>query len=112
MTELYQRDQYMKDGGGLDVTPEERMAVHRRYFAQFVSRSTIDYVVASIGAEAIKASTKPHMNDIPLAKWDRMHKLLPIAIPLAAVGETNTTSTTVCIAKEAARQFKENAENA
>lgn len=102
--ELYTRKQYMNDSTGPDA---RSMEAHRKYYAQFVDERVINQVVRHIGAEAIKASTDPHMNDIPLNKWDRLHGYLTPAIPLKSVGEAYCLSTTVCIAKEAARQYKE-----
>lgn len=102
--ELYTRKQYMDDSTGIDA---RSMEAHRKYFAQFVDERVISLVVRTIGADAIKASTDPYMNDIPLRQWDRMHGCLTPAIPLKSVGEINSISTTVCIAKEAARQYKE-----
>lgn len=71
---------------------------HREYYAQFVTPHTMGVVVDFIGADKIMNSTDEHMNDIPLAKWDRLHGIIP---------KCNSISDTVCTAKEAAKQFKE-----
>lgn len=104
MTDLMTRADYMQFSS-FDYTKEQRMEAHRKYYGQFVNEATISMVLTYIGAEAIKASTNEHMNDIPLRKWDCMHKILPLAIPLRTTGECNSISTMVCIAKEAARIF-------
>lgn len=100
------RDEYLSFSS-LEYTAAQRMEAHRKYHAQFVSEATIRFVVECIGADVIKASTDPHMNDIPLRHWDRMHGFLPLAISLKSVGESSCIGTTVCIAKEAARIFAE-----
>lgn len=102
------RDEYMSFSS-FAYTPEQRMEAHRKYHGQFVNDATIRYVVSSIGADAIKASTDKHMNDIPLAKWDRLTKGLPLAKRHDSVGDYLTLAGGVCIAKEAAQQFKESA---
>lgn len=80
---------------------------HRRYFGQFVTPATIARVVNSIGADRLMASTDPHMNDIPLALWDRLVPHLPGSEGFAAAGDYYTQSHGVCLAKEAARQYVE-----
>ena len=98
------------NGEGLETRHHyepDSMAAHRKYYAQFVSDATIRFVVSIIGADVIKASTDEYMNDIPLHRWDRMHGSLPLAVSLKSLGESNSLSTTVCIAKEAARIFAE-----
>jgi hypothetical protein len=80
---------------------------HRRFYAQFVNAATISTVARFIGHDALMRSTDPHMNDIPLAKWDRLAGRLPLAIRFADVGDYPTLAGWVCIAKEAARQYIE-----
>lgn len=85
-------------------------ATHREYYAQFVNERTIAFVVRMIGADDIKASTDAHMNDIALARWDRIAgPSLPMAATFKAAGDTSSLCGLVCVAKEAARQFKESA---
>jgi len=47
-------------------------ATQREYYAQFVNDSVKNLVLLCVGAERIKNSTCPHLNDIPLVVWDRM----------------------------------------
>lgn len=85
-------------------------ATHREYYAQFVNEQTIAFVVRRIGASEIRESTDPHMNDIPLRLWDNLAgSLLPMATTFKSTGDCPSLSGYVCIAKEAARQFKESA---
>jgi hypothetical protein len=106
MNQPMTREDYM-GFSSFKYTKEERMEAHRKFYAQFVSDATIRFVVSIIGADVIKASTDEHMNDIPLRRWDCMHGNLPLAVSLKSLGESNSISTTVCIAKEAARIFAE-----
>lgn len=96
----------------LAAAREDGPAAHRRYYAQFVNASVIRFVGSSVGIDKIKASTDRHMNDIPLALWDRMHKCLPLepGIFQKITGSNSySLSDSVCIAKEAARQIAERA---
>jgi hypothetical protein len=92
-----------------NTTDAERMSLHRGYYAQFVTPGVVRAVVAHIGADRIKASVDPHMNDIPLSRWDMLHGTIRemAASRCREVGEGNSLATSVCIAKEAARQYRE-----
>lgn len=94
---------------------------HRAYYAQFVTPAVRLVVERRIGLAALVASKDPHMNDIPLAKWDAMAGAIHRACNTKALGEAEgfepgkhgwSLSTSVCIAKEAARQLKEEAPSA
>ncbi len=86
-------------------------ATHREFYAQFVTPEIVRQVASFIGGQALMASTDEHLNDIRLANWDAMHQFLP-SYYMAAMKEAdpsmgNSLSNTVCIAKEAARQWIE-----
>lgn len=102
--EIYTRQQYMQD------SQVNGTAAHRKYFGQFVNPSTIARVVNAIGKDRILASTNPHMNDIPLASWDRITPQLPGSGGFAKAGDYYTLSNGVCLAKEAALRWKEQQE--
>lgn len=87
---------YMKDNSNL----------HHTYFSQFVTDSVKKRVERTIGLDRIKASTGKHFNDIPLAMWYAMYPIYSGEL-LEQLGEWNTISTTVCVAKAAARIIKE-----
>jgi len=80
---------------------------HREFWAQFVDKRVKAHVANYIGRDAIISSTDPHLNDIPIAKWDHVGRLLLLPITFESVGDYCTLSSLVCIAKEAARQIKE-----
>lgn len=82
----------------------------RAYYGQFVDDRTISYVARAIGGDVIKASTDPHLNDIPLKQWDRLTASLPVAGSFKDRGDYPTIAGLVCVAKEAARQFAERLE--
>jgi len=86
------------------------MCNHREFYAQFVGEPVIYLVSTGIGHAAIKASTDPHFNDIPLVKWDnltRFNEYRFAALNAANGGGGISLSDKVCILKEAARQYKE-----
>lgn len=89
-------------------TSEEQAAVaHRAYWSQFVDGRTVSYVVRTIGALTLLRATDPHLNDIPLRRWDAMVHTLPVARSMKEAGDYYTLGACVCIAKEAARQYIE-----
>lgn len=110
------RSEYVARSSPLGLDRAEQMRRHREYYAQFVHRGTIEFVVARIGSEALLASTDHHFNDIPLAKWDALATykdaegkdwvLLPVR-DFKQFGDYATQAGLVCAAKEAARQFVE-----
>lgn len=85
-------------------------SAHRAYFGQFVNTWLINFVVSRIGADRIKKSTNPHFNDIPLKEWDNLTHSLPqfMQCSFKSKGDYATLAGLVCVAKEAAKQFKEN----
>lgn len=112
---VYTRAQYMADHSAVFTanpgvkTPFKELrpltaALHRRYFAQFVSARTIAQVVSAIGANVLRASTDfENLNDIPLARWDRV---VPVkAYGYEKAGDYATLSNDVCVSKEAAKQW-------
>lgn len=88
-------------------------ATHEQYYGQFVTPWVRSVVSARIGELAIRQSAGPPFNDIPLPKWDRLYDSM-VALcnrtVTAAQGHGMTLSDAVCIAKEAARQIKEEAD--
>lgn len=96
---------------------------HDEYYGQFVTPGLISYVVSRIGANRIKASTDEHMNDITLASWDRLTGVSGLIDASLFKACDNVTyapeyadkflwslSDQVCIAKRAAKMWKESAE--
>jgi hypothetical protein len=84
---------------------------HREFYGQFVTPSIISSIVGRIGADRILKSTDEHMNDIPLADWDKTAFLVRGRIQRGykEIEYTGGVSLSdcVCTAKEAARQFVE-----
>ncbi len=82
--------------------------LHEGFYGQFVSEEIKRLVKSRIGIKNILSSTDKNLNDIPLAKWDEISKLVQnCAIDeLKKAGFKGTSlSTGVCIAKAAARQL-------
>lgn len=107
----FTRTDYMSSPVHAQGTEEERAAAHRRYYAQFVTPSIKHLVMSRIGVDRIKASTHPHMSDIPLKEWDNLDSAIR---PTGASIHKKingvcawSLSDTVCVAKEAAKQIKE-----
>lgn len=84
----------------------DRKCSHREYYAQFVNDNTKQYVSRVIGVDKILNSTDEHFNDIALRNWDCLTGL-PLNSIYEQVGDYHTLGNQVCIAKEAARQIKE-----
>lgn len=103
------RSEYLDnyDGG------EAGAKLHRAYYEQFVTDEVRNVVLRCIGADAIKASTDPHFNDIRLDKWDRMVtcRMMPIGVAAALkeAGDWFGLGSGVCILKEAAQQIRDGA---
>lgn len=100
---VYTRADYMSEPYEVRSTGKP----HRRYYAQFVNRNTINQVVARIGSKRLLASTNPHLNDIPLKEWDNLSGSLILARTFKSTGDSCTLGGLVCAAKEAARQYIE-----
>ena len=98
---VYTRAEYMAE------SQLDGPAAHRKYFGQFVTPQTIARVVAHIGMGRLLDSTDPHMNDIPLHRWDELVPQLPGSGGFARAGGYYTRANGVCLAKEAARQWLE-----
>lgn len=95
------RDEYMQ------ASKIDGVGAHRAYYGQFVNKDTIKQVVSFIGANRIINSKDKHFNDIPLVEWDRIAKFIIRAEPFQKFGDYATLSGLVCIAKEAAQQYRE-----
>ena len=104
MTTYYTRAEYMKDAQHEAKGPS---TAHRRYFGQFVTDGTKSRVLSAIGLDRLKASTDPHLNDIPLKIWDQLTPQLPGSAGFSKAGDYYTLANGVCLAKEAARQIIE-----
>lgn len=96
---MYTRKQYM-----------QKEVTHHEYYSQFVDDQVLSLVRECIGMRDIKASKDPHMNDIPLQRWDSMYpelRYLKAQQMLVADPGGMSLSDGVCIAKAAARILKE-----
>jgi hypothetical protein len=47
-------------------------ATFSEYYAQFITPELVEAVKAKIGIDKVKSSKDPHLNDIPLSKWDNL----------------------------------------
>lgn len=102
------------------LSADNQSAAHRRYYAQFVTPAVTAAVLRQISEAALRGSTDPHLNDIPLSRWDALEPTMR-RLCLSRMGDVNgevriaggsrsiawSLSDAVCIAKEAARQWVE-----
>jgi hypothetical protein len=86
-------------------------AAHRRFYGQFVTPEIERILLNHISLSDLRASTDPHMNDIPLRRWDDLFNLTPSSVwkAIRDAGDVNACSfaNNVCLYKEAARQILE-----
>ena len=97
----------MDDGSFTRKDYLNKVCTHREYYAQFVIPPTMHQVLWVIGGDDIRASTDRSFNDIRLERWDRATINLPVGGDIKAAGDYWTLAGLVCVAKEAARQWKE-----
>ena len=78
------------------------------YYGQFLTPGIIRHVEHYIGRDAIMESTDPHLNDIPLERWDRVFLKCPATVnhAMREGGDYPTLGGLVCLAKTAARRIK------
>jgi len=92
---------------------------HQEYYGQFVGPQLKLFVSRHIGIENILNSKDPNFNDIPLAKWARMEAYVR-GYCGSDIADSNASASggwlsvslfdCVCVAKEAARQLREQGE--
>lgn len=100
----------------------DKEATHRQYYAQFVNDQVKERVIDMFGVDLLLASKDEHLNDLPMAKWDRLggfafsgarmvmkpYNIYPVDINLIKeAGEGVSAATMCCIYKEAAKQIIE-----
>ena len=93
---------------------EDSAKLHHPYYEQFLLKSAEGYVVRIIGEKRILSSTDPHMNDIPLQNWDNLGMANYIDKDMWRKAHNHESKGTypwaksdnVCLAKTAARNFK------
>lgn len=94
-------------------TQVDSMALHRRYFVQFVTDELKGALTHHFGEEYLIASyhKDQYLNSIPLHEWDSIVHHLKHLVDLEILqntGEGWSVSAAVCIFKEAVRQVVEN----
>ena len=98
------REQYMENSNELS----------HKYYAQFVTEGTLNFVESQFGIERLKASKDEHLNDLCSYTqggagnwaWDFSPINKGLLKPL---GENNSDSTHTCVGKAAARILLERA---
>lgn len=97
---------------------EATQTLHNEYYRQFVTPEIFNVVCWRIGVDAIERSTDPHFNDIPLRLWDSFKPdVIRLCANLLVEAEEASRprpgiiyislSTVVCVAKQAARMYRE-----
>lgn len=104
MADLITRKEYLDRNS----TTSDTFALHREYYAQFVTWQERDRVAGRIGLDRIKEALKTdkHMNSIPLKEWDSLG-LPGCRNSMKEAGDAPSLANGVCVWKEAARQVAE-----
>jgi hypothetical protein len=106
-TKKITRSEYMKNAKEL----------HHTYFLQFATEQTKDFVLSGVSVDYIKAeldSGNVHLNRMKTPRVDSSYgatwwAYAPInETLLSELGESNTTSTHVCVAKACAKMLADN----
>ena len=86
-------------------------ASHREYYGQFADEAVLDGIKRDLGLERIMASKDEYFNDIPLTVWDYLPCMRSNNIneKLIECGDFPSMAGLCCIAKEGARQLREQA---
>ena len=87
----------------------DKRCTHREYYAQFVDQWIREQVIHVVTLDYITRSRDEAFNDIPLHLWERVFPLPTIKMDqvMRKRGDYPTKAGLVCIAKEAARQIKD-----
>jgi hypothetical protein len=82
---------------------------HREYYGQFVGEELKQGLLFELGKEAIVNATDDQFNNIRLITWDTLYCTRAGAITdrLVACGDFPSMAGLLCIAKEGARQLRE-----
>lgn len=97
---MLKRSDYMADSSRL----------HDEYYLQFGTERMEERIHGAIGMKLIMASTDPHMNDIPLAMWDKLYPSFQVLVDrslLEKAEEDMSLSTSVCVLKALARKMQQ-----
>jgi hypothetical protein len=82
-------------------------ATFSEYYTQFITPELINAVKEKIGIDRVKESNDPHLNDIPLSKWDSIfldyNLKKGISLRMQDAGDFLSMAGAVCTAKECAR---------
>lgn len=82
---------------------------HSDYYGQFVTPAVTALVVGTLN-DAVLRSNDPHLNDVPLHRWDRLAAFVPDeSLRMIAAASTGGVSLSdrVCVLKEAARRLRD-----
>jgi hypothetical protein len=100
---MFTRQEYMSAPSSAEA--------YRRFYGQFVTPQIKNEVLKHIGLDRLRASTNPHMNDIPLGLWGTFFITAPPSLwrAMRDAGDVCAKSlgNCVCVYKEAARQILE-----
>ena len=88
---------------------EQRTELHRKYYAQFVTKGMKESIKQRIGIKRLLESCDEHLNDIPLVIWDSLGSgyKKEVSNRLKEHGDFYSLAGSLCIFKEAAKQLIE-----
>ena len=77
---------------------------HEAYYGGLVCGGVIRIVRQHFSRQELEGSTCPHLNDLPLCRWDHAARCLPdLSSRFAQYGDYPTPAGLVCLLKAAAR---------
>jgi hypothetical protein len=95
-----------------DGTGSEANAIlHHAYYIQFATPALCSAVRGAFGPEELLSSSDPHLNDLPLARWDDLARRVYPFIShqqITEAGDFYSLSFGVCLLKAIARDIQTN----
>jgi hypothetical protein len=92
-----------------EVGPDAEALLHHAFYIQFATPALLSRVRGAFGPEELLGSSDPHLNDIPLARWDDLARSSYPFIPHQLITEAGTfysLSFGVCLLKAIARDIQ------
>lgn len=101
------RKQYLSAIG--EVGPDAEVLLHHAFYIQFTTPALRSRVRGAFGPEELLRSNDPHLNDIPLRRWDDLARSSYPFMPHQLITEAGTfysLSFGVCLLKAIARDIQ------
>jgi hypothetical protein len=92
-----------------EVGPDAEALLHHAFYIQFATPALVSRVRGQFGPEELLVSRDPHLNDIPLARWDDLARSSYPFMPhhlISDAGAFYSLSFGVCLLKAIARDVQ------